>query len=100
MFAGDESLYITSLLAVVHCVPSLNSDAKLVATVVAVKREVGGGRFRGELHFQAKIDGTDPGLWLTLLLRLRFKSSGLKWQEQTLVPSFIEKRGPISLLIA
>ena len=62
MFVGEESSYITSLLSVVECVPSLNSDAKLFATVVAVKCEVGGGRFRGELRFQAKIDGTDPGL--------------------------------------
>ena len=62
MFVVDESSHITSLLSVAACVASLNSDAKLFATVVAVKRGVGGGLFRGELRFHAKTDGTAPGL--------------------------------------
>ena len=88
------------LLSFTECITSLNSDSKLFATVVAVKRGVGGGRLRGELRFHAKILGTAPGLGLTLLLRLLFKSSALKCLEQTLVPSFIEKFSPTSLLIA
>lgn len=58
MFVVDES----SLLSFVHCVASLNSDIKFFVTVVAVKRGVGGGLFRGELRFHAKIDCTAPGL--------------------------------------
>ena len=100
IFVCDELLPTASLLSFTECITSLNSDSKLFATVVAVKRGVGGGRLRGELRFHAKILGTAPGLGLTLLLRLLFKSSVLKSLEQTLVPSFIEKFGPTSLLIA
>lgn len=88
-FVEDESLHVTSLNLVTECIISLNSDAKLFVTVVAVKRGV--GRLRGELRFHAKILGTAPGLGLILPLRLFFKSSGLKCLEQTLVPSNIEK---------
>ena len=100
IFVCDELLHTTSLLSFTECVTSLNSDYKLFAAVVAVKRGVSGGRLQGELRFHAKILGTAPGLGLTLLLRLLFKSSGLKYLEQTLVPSFIAKFGPTSLLIA
>ena len=78
IFVCDELLHTTSLLSFTECITSLNSDSKLFATVVAVKRGVGGGRLRGELRFHAKILGTAPGLGLTLWLRLLVKSSGLK----------------------
>ena len=100
IFVCDELLHTTLLLSFTECITSLNSDSKLFATGVTVERGVGGGRLRGELRFHAKILGTAPGLGLSLWLRLLFKSSGLKCLEQTLVPTFIEKFGHTSLLIA
>ena len=79
---------------------SLASDTFFFATVVAVKRGVGGARFRGELLFHANIFGTAPVLGLTFPLRPICRSSSLKCLEQTWVPLFMEKLGPTSLLIA
>ena len=89
-----------SRLSAAKSVASLASDVKFFATDVAVKRGVGGARFLGELRFHANMLGTAPGLGLTLPFRLLRKSSVLKCLEQTRVPSFTEKYGPTSLLIA
>ena len=96
----DESLHVTLLNSLAECITSLNSDATLFVTVVAMKCGVGGGRLRGELCFHAKILGTAPGLGLILPLRLFFISSGLKCLKQTLIPSNTEKPLPTSLLMA
>ena len=44
-FVCDELLHTTSLLLATECITLQNSDAKLFATVVAVKHGVGGSRF-------------------------------------------------------
>ena len=100
IFVDVASSLIISLLSVEESKASLASDAFLFATVVAVKRGVGGARLRGELRFHANLLGTAPVLGLTFPVRLLCKSSPLKCLEQTRVPSFIEKFGPTSLLIA
>lgn len=45
IFGFDELLQTTSLLVVTECITLQNSDAKLFATVVAVKCGVGGGHY-------------------------------------------------------
>ena len=45
IFVCDELLHSTSQLSFTECIASLNSDSKCFATVVAVKRGVGGGPF-------------------------------------------------------
>ena len=100
IFVDVASSLIISLHSVEESKASLASDTFLFATVVAVKRGVGGACLRGELRFHANLLGTAPVLGLTFPLRLLCKSSPLKCFEQTQVPWLIENFGPTSLLIA